>query len=386
MVSMLTNHDQIELTAFRRALHQYPELSGEEFETAKKIKAALEQLSPTKILLGLGGHGVAAVFDSGIAGPTVLFRAELDALPIEEQNDVEWSSVIAGKSHVCGHDGHMTMLLGLGRLISRTPVARGRIVLLFQPAEEDGSGARAVVADPRFEELRADWAFAIHNEPGRPFGHVSTRPGLINCASLGLMITLSGKTAHAADPQDGVSPMRVVAELMPALEDLSNDGPLEDDFQLVTVTHALLGEPTFGVAPGEAKIYATLRTTRDDRLDNLEANARILATSMAEKHGLRVAFGVHDKFAASINDAEAYAVAVAAMNAIGVRNDDVGVPMRASEDFGVFGWNAKAAMLCLGPGENHAALHNPDFDFPDDLIPIGCAIFERIARDLLGTA
>ncbi len=383
---MLTNHDQIELTAFRRALHQYPELSGEEFETAKKIKAELEQLSPTKILSGLGGHGVAAVFDSGVAGSTVLFRAELDALPIEEQNDVDWSSVIAGKSHVCGHDGHMTMLLGLGRLISRTPVARGRIVLLFQPAEEDGSGARAVVADPKFEELRADWAFAIHNEPGRPFGHVSTRPGLINCASLGLMITLSGKTAHAADPQDGVSPMRVVAELMPALEDLSNDGPLEDDFQLVTVTHALLGEPTFGVAPGEARIYATLRTTRDDHLDSLEATARILATSMAEKHGLRVAFGVHDKFAASINDAEAHAVAVAAMNAIGVKNDDVGVPMRASEDFGVFGWEAKAAMLCLGPGENHAALHNPDFDFPDDLIPIGCAIFERIARDLLGTA
>lgn len=382
---MLTNHDQIELTAFRRALHQYPELSGEEFETAKKIKAALEQLSPTKIVSGLGGHGVAAVFDSGVAGPTVLFRAELDALPIEEQNEAEWSSVIAGKSHVCGHDGHMTMLLGLGRLISRTPVARGRIVLLFQPAEEDGSGARAVVADPRFEELRADWAFAIHNEPGRPFAHVSTRPGLINCASLGLLITLSGKTAHAADPQDGVSPMRVVAELMPALEDLSNDGPLEDDFQLVTVTHALLGEPTFGVAPGEAKIYTTLRTTRDDHLDNLEATARILATSMAEKHGLRVAFGVHDKFAASINDAEAHAVAVAAMNAIGVKNDDVGVPMRASEDFGVFGWEAKAAMLCLGPGENHAALHNPDFDFPDDLIPIGCAIFERIARDLLGT-
>lgn len=386
VVSMLTNHDQIELTAFRRALHQYPELSGEEFETAKKIKAALEQLSPTKILSGLGGHGVAAVFDSGVAGPTVLFRAELDALPIEEQNDVEWSSVIAGKSHVCGHDGHMTMLLGLGRLISRTPVARGRIVLLFQPAEEDGSGARAVVADPRFEELRADWAFAIHNEPGRPFAHVSTRPGLINCASLGLLITLSGKTAHAADPQDGVSPMRVVAELMPALEDLSNDGPLEDDFQLVTVTHALLGEPTFGVAPGEARIYATLRTTRDDHLDSLEATARILATSMVEKHGLRVVFGVHDKFAASINDAEAHAVAVAAMNAIGVKNDDVGVPMRASEDFGVFGWEAKAAMLCLGPGENHAALHNPDFDFPDDLIPIGCAIFERIARDLLGTA
>ncbi|WP_420415371.1 amidohydrolase [Roseibium sp.] len=383
---MLTNHDQIELTAFRRALHQHPELSGEEFETAKKITAALGQLSPTKVLSGLGGHGVAAVFDSGVEGPTVLFRAELDALPIEEQNEIEWSSVIKGKSHVCGHDGHMTMLLGLGRVISRAPVAKGRVVLLFQPAEEDGSGARAVVADPRFEELRADWAFAIHNEPGRPFGHVSTRPGLINCASLGLMITLTGKTAHAADPQDGISPMRTVAELMPSLEDLSNDGLLEDDFQLVTVTHALLGEPTFGVAPGEAKIYATLRTTRDDHLEDLEVAARNLATSMADRNGLGVAFGIYDKFAASINDAEAHAVAVAAMNAIGVKNDDVGVPMRASEDFGVFGWDAKAAMLCLGPGEDYAALHNPDFDFPDDLIPIGCAIFERIARDLLGTA
>ncbi|WP_299727152.1 amidohydrolase [uncultured Tateyamaria sp.] len=386
---MLTNSDLIELTAFRRDLHRKPEISGEEAETARTIQAALEPMSPTRILTGLGGHGVAAVFDSGQNGPTVLFRAELDALPIAERNDaIAWLSDVPGKSHVCGHDGHMTMLLALGRMIARKPVARGRVVLMFQPAEEDGSGAKAVVADPAFAEIKPDWAFAIHNEPGSPFGHVATRVGLMNCASLGLKIRLSGKTAHAADPQDGVSPALAVARLIPALDALGQGegGPRNADFRLVTVTHAKLGEPTFGIAPGEAEIFATLRTGHDAGLEQLETAARQLATAVAEEFRLQVAFEVHDHFAASINDAEAYAVATKAMDAIGVPHGEESVPMRASEDFGVFGWDAKAAMLCLGPGEDHAALHNPDYDFPDDLIPIGAAIFERIARDLLGSA
>ena len=167
---MLSNSDLVELAAFRRALHARPEISGEEIETAATIAAALKELSPSKIITGLGGHGVAAVFDSSVSGPTVLFRAELDALPIHEISDATWRSEIDGKGHLCGHDGHMTMLLALGRLLSRQPVAKGRVVLMFQPAEEDGSGARAVVADPQFAEIAPDWAFAIHNEPGKPFG------------------------------------------------------------------------------------------------------------------------------------------------------------------------------------------------------------------------
>jgi len=383
---MLTNLDLMELTEFRRELHRYPELSGEELETARTIAEALTQMSPTRILTGLGGHGVAAVFDSGTDGPTVLFRAELDGLPIEESNDIAWASQIPGKSHVCGHDGHMTMLLALGRMISRQPVARGRIVLMFQPAEEDGSGAKAVVADPAYKEIQADWAFAIHIEPGRPFGYVSTCPGLINCASLGLEIKLTGKTAHAADPEDGVSPAQAVAKLIPALEALGSGGNLEDDFRLVTITHVQIGEPSFGVAPGEGVIYATLRTTHDEGIESIETDARNLAIAAAEEFGLKVKFDVFDNFAASINDVEAFEVAAKAMDAINVAYGDAGVPMRASEDFGVFGWGAKAAMLCLGPGERYAALHNPDYDFPDDLIPVGSAIFERIARDLLGAA
>lgn len=386
---MLTNSDLIELIEFRRDLHRRPEVSGEEVETARTVVAALKRMSPTRILTGLGGHGVAAVFDSGNDGRTVLFRAELDALPVGERNDkIDWPSEVPGKSHVCGHDGHMTMLLALGRMISRRAVARGRVILMFQPAEEDGSGAKAVVADPAYREIKADWAFAIHNEPGSPFGFVSTRVGLMNCASQGLKVTLSGKTAHAADPQEGVSPAPAVAELIPALDALGQGagGPRNDEFRLVTITHARIGEPTFGIAPGEAEIFATLRTAGDASMDSLETTARSLANSVAEKFGLGVSFELCDRFAASVNDPDAYAVATKALEALGVPYGQESVPMRASEDFGVFGWGAKAAMLCLGTGENHAALHNPDYDFPDDLIPIGSAIFERIARDLLGTA
>ncbi|UZD90511.1 amidohydrolase [Cognatishimia activa] len=381
---MLTNFDLVELTELRRSLHRRPEISGEEVETAKFIVAELQKLNPSKIISGLGGHGVAAIFDSGVVGPTVLFRAELDALPIHEISDAAWRSEIDGKGHLCGHDGHMTMLLALGRVISRSPLKRGRVVLMFQPAEEDGSGARAVVSDPRFAEISPDWAFAIHNEPGRPLGYVSTRSGLINCASQGLKISLSGKTAHAAEPEAGISPAMAVSELIPALTALGPGGDLDDAFRLVTVTHVNIGEATFGIAPSEATIFATLRTAYDDAMAGVVAEARSLAINAADAHGLKVAFEVFDEFAASINDAEATDIAISAMNAIGVANGADGLPMRASEDFGVFGWNAKAAMLCRGPGEDYPALHNPDYDFPDDLIPIGAAIFERIARDLLG--
>lgn len=380
---MLTNRDIKELTAFRRALHQNPEVSGEEAETARRITEALEALAPSQILTGLGGHGVAAVFDSGAPGPTVLFRAELDALPIQEINNIPWASQIAGKSHVCGHDGHMTMLLALGRLLVRQPVAKGRVVLMFQPAEEDGSGARAVVADPAFAQIAPDWAFAIHVEPGRPFGHVASCAGLINCASLGLKITFTGKTAHAATPEDGTSPALAVAALLPQLDDLGHGGTLDDSFKLVTLTHVNIGAPTFGIAPADAVIYATLRTADDAGITALEEAARTLAAEAAKAHGLKLAFEVHDHFAASINDTEAYEVAVKAMDTLGISHSREGVPMRASEDFGVFGWGAKAAMLCLGPGEGYAALHNPDYDFPDDLIPLGSALFARIAHDLL---
>lgn len=382
---MLTNSDKIELTELRRKLHQYPEISGEEAETAKTIVRALTPLAPTDIYVNLGGHGVAAVFDSEVEGPTLMFRAELDALPIQEKSNNPWASTVAGKAHLCGHDGHMMFLLALARMLSRAPTARGKVVLMFQPAEEDGSGARAVVADANYQEIKPDYAFAIHIEPGKPWGFVATRPGLINCASQGMCIKLVGKTAHAADPEDGISPALAIASLIPALNNLGTGGALDDNFRLVTVTHVNIGEATFGIAPGDGTLFITLRTAKDQSMHSIVNDAKNLATSIAKEHKLGIEFSVFDEFSASINDEEATNIAINAMDALNIKNGPDGLPMRASEDFGVFGWDAKAAMLCMGPGEHYASLHNPDYDFPDDLLPLGASIFERITRDLLGT-
>ena len=382
---MLTNHDLVQLTKFRRELHQYPELSGKEIKTAQKILYALKDMKPSKIIDKMGGHGLAAIFDSQEKGPTLLFRAELDALPIQEKNNLSWISKLPGVSHTCGHDGHMTMLLALGRIISRNPIKCGKVVLMFQPSEENGQGARAVVSDPRYEQIKPDLAFAIHIEPGRPFGYVSTRPGLMNCASLGLKITLHGKTAHAADPDDGISPSHAVAEFIQKISEFNHGDELNNNFRLTTVTHVQIGEQTFGISPGDASIFVTLRTSNDDSLSQLDKDVRGLVSNISKQFKLTFDFEIFDHFAASINDKEAHDIAVNAMKSLNINYGSIGVPMRASEDFGIFGMQSKAAMLCLGPGKNYAALHNPDYDFNDDLIPIGTSIFERITRDLLGT-
>ncbi|GLS86981.1 amidohydrolase [Cypionkella aquatica] len=382
---MLTQGDLADLTAFRQELHRFPEVSRHETATAARIVQALAPLGADQVVTGLGGHGVAAVFNGLSAGPTLMFRAELDALPIEELSEVGHRSTIPGKGHLCGHDGHMTLLLGLGRLIARARPARGRVVLMFQPAEEDGSGAAAVVADPRFAALRPDWAFAIHNMPGLPFGVSALKAGAVNCASQGLKITLTGKTAHASLPETGLSPALALARLIPAIAALGQVGPLGPDYRLVTITHARLGEAAFGIAPGEAELWVTLRTMEDGQMAALRQAAMDLARAEAAGQGLGIRFRHHDDFAASVNDAQAVAHLARALDALGMAHDEGDLPMRASEDFGRFGQGGtRSAMLFLGVGEGHPALHNPDYDFPDALIAPGVGIFHQVMRDLLG--
>ena len=380
----LTNRDIVELTEWRRKLHRRPEISNEEEKTAGEVVAFLADTGPDKVLTGLGGHGVAAVYDSGEAGPTVLFRSELDALPIEELSGVAHASEVPGKSHMCGHDGHTAILAALGRQFGRERPARGRVVLMFQPAEETGNGAAGVVADPRFGEIAPDFAFSLHNLPGVPFGEVRVKPGVVNCASRGMRILLDGKTAHSSMPETGTSPMPAVSVLMPALPALGRGSFADDDFAMVTVTHATMGEAVFGIAPGHAEVWATLRTRRDERMAELVASAEALAGKIAAAHGLAVRFDYHEIFVASVNAPDAVEHLARALDEEGVSRAEESLPMRASEDFGIFGHNASSAMFFLGAGERHPALHNPDYDFPDDLIPIGSRIFMRTARNLLG--
>ncbi|MEX0954306.1 MAG: amidohydrolase [Rhizobiaceae bacterium] len=380
----LTNQDLVELVAFRRHLHQQPEISNEEENTAREVVSFLTPTEPDEVLTGLGGHGVAVVYDTGEPGPTVLLRSELDALPIEELSDLPHRSRVLGKGHMCGHEGHSTILAAVGRQLGRQRPACGRVVLMFQPAEETGNGAAGVIADPRYAAIAPDFAFSLHNLPGTPLGHVRLKQGVVNCASRGMRIVFTGKTAHSSMPETGVSPMNAISALMPALPKLGGGTFNDDDFSMLTVTHASMGEAVFGVAPGRAEVWATLRTRLDDRMADLVAAAETLARRVAAEHRLNCEIDYHEIFVASLNEQEAVAHLRAALDAEGVGHDEAELPMRASEDFGRFGHGAKSAMFFLGAGERHPALHNPDYDFPDDLIPIGAKVFMRAVRDLLG--
>ena len=372
------------LVALRHALHEAPEISGEEVMTAGHIAGFVEALGPDQLVNGLGGHGVAAVFDSGQPGPSVLFRCELDGLPIQEISTAGWRSRTDGKGHLCGHDGHMAIVAGLASAMAARRPARGRVIVLFQPAEETGAGAAAVIADPAFAELRPDYAFALHNLPGLPLAIAGVRPGAFNFASEGLRISLMGKTAHASQPEAGVSPAGALCDLVSGLPDLPGRLGLGTDQALVTLVHAHMGEAAFGIAPGAAEVWATLRSVDDTIQARLMQEACAMAGAEAEKHGLAIELATADRFAACHNDPDATSHVERAFHTEGVDVMAIDQPFRWSEDFGVFGSVAKSALFVLGAGVDCPRLHNPDYDFPDPLIPAGVRLFERIARDICG--
>ncbi len=372
------------LTSLRHELHQYPELSGQEQETAARVAGLLRGCGADQVLTGIGGHGIAAVFDSGQTGPTVAIRCELDGLPIQEVSDASYVSRVPGKGHLCGHDGHMTMLLGVAEELGQNGPQTGRVILIFQPAEETGQGAIAFREDPKFAELAPDYVFSLHNLPGLKLGEVELCEGPANCASRGMKVVLTGKTSHAAAPQDGVSPAGALSALMLELAKLGEGGPLNSEFALTTVTHARLGEPTFGVAPGHAEFWVTLRTVSDARMRLLMAEAEAVVTNAANRHDLGFGISYDDVFEACVNDREAVEILRKSCTDKAVPCHLTQSPQKFSEDFGQFGKDSKAAMFWLGAGREHPQLHNPDYDFPDALIPIGTGVFLTSIRSLLG--
>lgn len=381
---MLNPAELSKLVELRHALHQAPEISDEEVGTAKTIETYLMELSPDWLVTQLGGHGVAAVFDGESAGPTILIRCELDGLPIHEISDLPYRSKIGGKGHLCGHDGHMAIVCGVATGLHLQRSKSGRVVLLFQPAEETGAGARAVIADSKFASLAPDFAFALHNYPGIENGTVSVKDGPINCASRGMRVVFEGKTSHASNPADGISPMAAMSAFMADITAFSTGEVTDADFALVTVVHAALGEPAFGISPGRAEVWATLRTIADDRMAALVSACEQSAERLAKAHGLSYTISYDDVFEASHNDPVATAMVLQALELESVSHKILSAPTRWSEDFGVFGKECKAAMLFLGSGKKQPQLHNPDFDFPDKLIETGVKIFHRIIQQKLG--
>ncbi len=375
----MTNHldDQhfAALRAIRRDLHTMPELSGHEQRTAARISALLADFGPDEIVEGLGGTGVAALYQGRKPGVTVMIRCELDGLPIAETGERSYRSMRPGHGHQCGHDGHMSILLGVASTLGRQRPLRGRVILLFQPAEEIGSGARAVIADPRFDQLKPDCVLALHNLPGHALHQVIVKSGHIHCASRGMRVRFTGKTAHASMPETGISPAHALASVIGRLEQLSSATAMDEKFALVTVVHAHLGEKAFGVAPGDAEIWATLRTVADRQMDGLVESAAAIAQQAADEHRLTCTIDYHDIFHACTNDTGLVDQVRRSAAELGLAVTELEEPMRFSEDFGEYGSAARAAMFFLGAGTGHPALHNPDYDFPDDLIRSGTSMF-----------
>lgn len=368
----------MKLSDFRKELHAHPELSGKETETAKKIEAELEKCRPQKIIKGLGGNGLVAIFEGKKPGKTIVFRAELDALPIREVNTFEYVSKNPNVSHKCGHDGHMTILIGLARNLLENPPQKGKVLLLFQPAEETGKGAKAILNDTKFKEINPDFIFALHNIPGEKKGKIICKKGSFTPAVSSVVIKLQGKTSHAAEPENGLNPDLALAELISTLKKMEIQDENREDFTVIATVFCHLGSKDYGISAGEAEVHFTIRCWTSDQLDFRKKEIEKSITSISQKYQLQASAEWIYDFAANRNDQDAFTLIQKASQQNGFDFLEKKYPFKWGEDFGVFTQNQKGAMFGLGSGKNTPALHNPDYDFPDEIIPVGVKMFRKI--------
>ncbi|HAH74482.1 MAG TPA: amidohydrolase, partial [Butyricimonas virosa] len=287
----------------RRELHQHPELSGHEARTARFIEDKLQVFHPTKVIRHVGGHGLLVEYFFSEDGPTVLFRADMDAVAVQEPDDIPHHSQTPGVAHKCGHDGHTTILLRFARMLSEHPLTKGRILLLFQPAEENGSGSKAVLDTKVLDYYQIDKAFALHNIPGYPLHAVLCKEGCFTCAVVSVSITLTGKTSHAAEPQKGISPIPAILKIVDELSRWNNTDMQSDDYFLSTIVEIHVGKEAYGVSAGNGVIRATLRAKTDKLLHQHARQLKNLVTTECERTpGLQHEMEWLEPFSANEND------------------------------------------------------------------------------------
>ena len=388
-----------ELIELRHLLHAHPELSGQETLTNKILTEWVRQTRPDLLIEHIGGYGLAAAYwgngkrktENGTAKPSttrselkrVLIRGDIDALHIPEPNEIPYKSKNEGVSHKCGHDGHATILCGLAQWLGEQRPDRGEVVLLFQPAEETGQGAKAIMEDPQFELIKPDVAYGLHNLPCFAKGQVMVRKGCFAAASFGLKLCFDGRTAHASQPETGRSPSELLAVLIHALEKRREQLKEVTPLTTFVITHAVLGEETFGVAPGHAEIWLTLRSFHDKYLELMASQIIEMCRSMAKDRLFDFHFTEHEAFAATNSDALCVDVIERAAQNLELPLGHLEEPFRWSEDFGRFGSVCPIGFFGLGSGEEQPALHNPEFDFPDDILEVGMTMFWEIIRQEL---
>ena len=368
------------LIELRHILHEHPELSGQEALTNKILNEWIKQTQPDLLIEKIGGYGLAVVYKGAQPGKRILIRGDIDALHIPEPNDIPYRSVNQGVSHKCGHDGHATILCGLAQWLGEQRPDCGEVVLLFQPAEETGQGAQAILDDPLFEQIKPDVAYGLHNLPGFEKGQIMVREGCFAAASFGLKLTFDGRTAHASQPETGHSPSELLAQLIHQLEKKRELLKTVKPLTTFVITHAILGEETFGVAPGHAEIWLTLRSYDDRNLQLMATQIIELCRTKAKDYLFDFDFSEHEAFAATNSHPDCVHTIEQAAQNLELKLGRLSEPFRWSEDFGRFGSVCPIGFFGLGSGLDQPALHNPEFDFPDDILETGMCMFWEIIR------
>lgn len=382
-----------EIQAIRRDIHAHPELCFEEFGTADLVAKKLEEWG-IPLIRGLGGTGVVGVIQRGSSARALGLRADMDALPMQEINQFSHTSQHAGKMHACGHDGHTAMLLGAARYLSQSKEFDGTVYLIFQPAEEGGGGARRMIEDGLFQQCPMDAIFGMHNWPGLAVGEFGVKTGGMMASSNEFEVTVRGKGAHAAQPQKGIDPVMIAVQIAQSWQTIvsRNVNPLEPAVLSLTQIHS--GSAT-NVIPDDAKLIGTVRTFSTEVLDLIESRMEKIAHSTATAFDAEIDFEFKRNYPPLINHATETRFAIEVMRDL-VGKEQVNTEVEATmgaEDFAFMLQAKPGCYVFLGNGDGHhrstghglgpCNLHNPSYDFNDDLLPIGASYWVHLVQAYL---
>ena len=374
LINSLSDHLD-DIRAWRQDIHANPELGYDVHRTAGVVAEKLREFGVDEVVTGIGRTGVVGVIrgQNTASGKTIGLRSDMDALPIQEVRDLPYKSTIEGKMHACGHDGHTAMLLGAARHLAENRNFDGTVVVIFQPAEEGGAGGKAMVDDGMMERFGIQEVYGMHNVPGMPVGTFASTPGPIMAAADHIEISIEGRGAHAAIPQNGIDSVVVGAALIQALQTIvsRNVDPLDQAVVSITQFHA--GD-AFNVIPQEAKLAGTVRTFLPETRDAVEKRIEEICAGVAATYGATITPNYHRNYPATVNHAKetgfALDVASEIVGEAAVQRDMDG--MMGGEDFSFMLLERPGNFIFVGNGDT-AGLHHPEYDFNDEAIPYGCS-------------
>jgi amidohydrolase len=382
-----------EIQSIRREIHAHPELCFEEHDTAELVARKLTEWG-IPIVRGLGVTGVVGILKNGSSKRAIGLRADMDALPMQELNTFSHASKNDGKMHACGHDGHTAMLLGAAHYLSQHKNFDGTVYLIFQPAEEGGGGAKRMMDEGLFEQYPMEAVFGMHNWPGIPVGQFGVTPGPMMASSNEFEVIVSGKGAHAAQPHKGIDPIMVAVQIAQSWQTIITRNKSPIDAGVLSITQIHSGSAT-NVIPDHATLIGTVRTFDLKVLDLIESRMRTIAEHTAQAFDATVDFRFKRNYPPLINHAKETAFAVDVLQSIvGAEHVDAQVePTMGAEDFAymlqekpgcyVFIGNGEGDHRSAGHGLGPCNLHNPSYDFNDDLLPIGATYWVRLAETYL---